>query len=214
MAEELTSGLLASATPNEPGQSQTSEVAAPQSAPAEEPGRQVSDPKPVNLHELPEFRRYQSEQDKKLTALQRELEATRAQQQQAAMAQMTPEQRMQYQVQMQQQELQRYQQMVQQQEIAQQRQKDIDKLSQMSGAPSKVFEAAETYDDAVIIAMNYMRENSPQAIAARQEKAAANKVDLGGGGQVVTAEDARQREMNAALAKGDSRTYFKMLLES
>jgi hypothetical protein len=214
MAEELTSGLLASAPSNEPGQAQTSEVAAPQSAPVEEPGQRVSDPKPVNLHELPEFRRYQSEQDKKFTALQRELEATRAQQQQAAMAQMTPEQRMQYQVQMQQQELQRYQQMVQQQQIAQQKQQDIDKLSKLSGAPSSVFEAAETYDDAVLIAMNYMRENTPQAVAARQEKAAANKVDLGGGGQVVTAETVRQKEMDAALAKGDSRTYFKLLLEN
>lgn len=211
MADELTSVPVAPATPNEPGQSQASVPVAPQQSPSGEPGQQVSEKKPVNLHELPEFRAYQSSVDKKLTALQQQLEAERRRQQEVTMAQMSPEQRTQYQLQLKDQEIAQYRQTLEQQQIAQQRAADIMRLSQWSGAPANIFEAAETYDDAVRLAMEYARQQSPQAQAAQQQRLEANRVDLGYSGPMTEA-DRRKAEAKAALDKGDSRAYFKLLL--
>lgn len=211
MADELNSGQDAfGTTPNEPGD-QTSAPVTPQQSPVE-PGGQVSaEPKPVNLYELPEFKQYQSATDRRMAELQQKLAEQERRQHEAAMAQMTPEQRNQYQLQLAQQEIQQYRQTFQQMQEQQQRARDIAELSRLSGAPAKVFEAAETYEQATMLALEYARQNSPEALAARQQRQEANRVDLGSGA-AVTADDRKLQAAREALRQGDSIAYFRELL--
>ncbi len=208
MADLLTSPAeVAPVTPNEPG-AQTSQTEAPQQTP--EQGTQT--PTKVNLQEFPEFREYQRQIGRTMTDLQQRAQALEQQQREAAMAQMTPEQRTQYQLQWQAQQIQNYQLELQRREQDVQRQKDIAELSRRSGAPASVFEAAETFEEATMLALEYARQHSPQALAQQAERQEANRVDLGTG-TAVTAGDRKLQEARAALAQGDSRAYFRMLLE-
>jgi hypothetical protein len=213
MADELTSAPFAPATPNEPGQSQASPTAAPQQSPVVEQGQQTpSAPSKVNLYELPEFKEYQRTISKTMTDLQRKLQEQEQRQHDAVMAQMSPEQKLAYQLRLKDQELTQYRQTLEQQQIAQQRAADIDRLATWSGAPANIFEAAETYDDAVRLAFEYARQNTPAAREAAQQRQEANRVDLGVGGALAP-EERKKAEAKAALDRGDSRAYFKMLLE-
>jgi hypothetical protein len=212
MADELTSVPVAPAPSNEPGQAQASTPVAPQQTPSAEPGTQVSaEKKPVNLHEIPEFRKYQSEQDRKFAELQRQLQEQSRRQHEATMAQLSPEQRAQYQLQLKDQEINRLNMTLEQREIAERRAADIQRLSTLSGTPASVLEQADTYDQAVELALEYARQQTPQAQAAQQQRAEANRVDLGFGGAMTDA-DRRRAEQKAALDRGDSRAYFKLLL--
>ena len=212
MADELTSAFLAS-EPSTQGveQAQISSEAPQQSEPVAG-STQTPEKKPVNLYELPEFKSYQAQVTKTMTQLQQQLQQFEASRHEQAMAGMDDLERRDYLLNLKERELEAYRVQAQQAQIAQQRMQDIQKLSTMSGAPTTIFEAAETYDDAVRLAMEYMRTNGTAAQQAQAERAAANRVDLGGG-KPPTPQEQRERTMADLLKKGDTRSYFKMMLE-
>lgn len=210
MADELTSQQTAPVTPNEPGQSQASAPVAPQQSPAEQ-GQQTPQ-KSVNLYELPEFKEYQRQVSRTMTDMQRKLQEQEQRQHEAVMAGLSPEQKLAYQLQLKDREIQQYRQTFEQQQIDSQRAADIRNLSQWSGAPESVFAAAGSYDEAVRLAMEYARQNSPGAVAAQQQRLEANRVDLGVG-KVLAPVDQKSAEAKVALDRGDTRAYFRMLLE-
>lgn len=212
MADELNSGPGAfGETPNEPG-GQTSAPATPQQSPVEQGGQASAETKPVNLYELPEFKKYQSQNDQRVAQLQQKLAEQEQRQHEAAMAQMTPDQRTQYQLQLAQQQLQHYQQTFRSMQEREQRNKDIAELSRLSGAPANVLEAAETYEQATMLALEYARTHSPATLAAQQQRQEANRVDLGSG----SAHNTDERKVIAAreaLARGDAMTFYKSFFE-
>lgn len=213
MADELIGGVASATnepgapsqafgnTPNEPGGSQTS-TPVPQSP---EPS------KPVNWQDSPEFKAYQSQQDKRVTELQQRLAEQERRQHEIAMQSMSPEQRTQYQMQLLQQQNQQYQAYLQTMRDQEQKRKDIEELSKLSGAPADVLSQAETYDQATRLALQYAREHSPQAQAERQAKQEANRVDLGAG-VAHTADERKAVAAREALAKGDATTFYKFAL--
>ena len=212
MADELNSGQGAfGTTPNEPG-GQTSAPATPQQSPVEPGGQASAETKSVNLYELPEFKQYQSQQDRRLAQLQQKLAEQEQRQHEATMAQMSPEQRTQYQLQLAQQQIQNYHQQFQSIQEQKQRERDIAELAKLSGAPAEVFSAAETYDQATRLALEYARTHSPATLAAQQQRSEANRVDLGSG----TAHTVDERKVVAAreaLARGDALTFYKSFFE-
>lgn len=214
MAEELTSSQTASASPA-PGQTQTSENAAPQSQPQQAQQQQTptETPKPakVNLQDLPEFRQFQAQQNRTITALQQELARIRQEAEQAKMAEMDDTEKLQYQIQQKDAVLRQMQEEMENQRLMAQRYADLQKLAQWSGASIETLDVAETYDDAVRLAMEFMRENNSKAVAARQERTEANRVDLGGG-TPSTPESRRQTQMNEYLKSGNTKEYIKSLL--
>lgn len=213
MADELIGGVTSAPnepgagsqafgnTPNEPGVSQTS-APAPQSP---EPA------KPVNWQDSPEFKAYQSQQDKRVTELQQRLAAQEQRQHEIAMQSMNPEQRTQYQMQLLQQQNQQYQAYLQTMRGQEQKRKDIEELSKLSGAPADVLANAETYDQATRLALQYAREHSPASLEAQKAKQEANRVDLGAG-VAHTADDRKAAAARDALAKGDASTFYKFAL--
>lgn len=216
MADELISGQVPVA-PNEPGTVGQAFGSTPN-----EPGAQTSTPTPqqlpeqgtpakVNWQESPEFKAYQSQQDKRIAQLQQQLAQQEQRQHEAAMAQMTPEQRTQYQLQLTQRQLQEYQRQLQVSEEQKQRDRDIQQLSKLSGAPADVFAAATTYEEATMLALEYARQHSPEALATAAQRREANQVDLGTG-SAVSADDRRVAAAKAKLAEGDSIAYFTTLL--
>lgn len=212
MADELNSGQGAfGATPNEPGD-QTSAPVTPQQSPVEQGGQASAEKQPVNLYELPEFKQYQSQTDRRMAELQQKLAEQERRQHEAAMAQMSPEQRTQYQLQLAQQQIQQYHAQFQTIQEQQQRAKDIAELSKLSGAPAKVFEAAENYEQATRLALEYARTHSPEALAAQQQRQEANRVDLGAGTS-HTADERKVADARAALARGDAMTFYKSFFE-
>jgi hypothetical protein len=101
---------------------------------------------------------------------------------------------------------------MQQQQQAQQRWQDLTNLGEMTGAPMSVLQVAGTYDEAVKLSIQWMKENgatTKEIAAARKE---ANAVDLGGGG-ASTPQDRADRERAELLKAGNTRELFKRLLE-
>jgi hypothetical protein len=212
MADELTSQPIAPATPNEPGQSQASAPVAPQQSPGTEPGQQAPGKSSVNLYELPEFKAYQQQVSRTMSDMQRKLQEQEQRQHEAVMASMSPEQKVEYQLRLKDQRIQQYETTFARIEEEKQRQKDIEELSRSSGAPTSIFAAATSYEEAVKLALEYARQNSPQAQAVQQQRLEANRVDLGTGG-ASTPEDRKRSAMRDELAKGNALAYYKMLLE-
>jgi len=212
MADELNSGPGAfGTTPNEPG-GQTSAPATPQQSPVEPGGQASAETKSVNLYELPEFKQYQSQQDRRLAQLQQKLAEQEQRQHEATMAQMSPEQRTQYQLQLAQQQIQNYHQQFQSIQEQKQRERDIAELAKLSGAPAEVFSAAETYDQATRLALEYARTHSPATLAAQQQRSEANRVDLGSG-SAHTTDERKVIAAREALARGDAMTFYKSFFE-
>lgn len=210
MAEEF-GGTTSALGTSEQGQSQASEtVDTAQTTPSVT--TQTSDAKPqVNLFESPEFRKYQASYDAQIARMQAEVQRLQAAQHEQAMSGMDDLERTQYQLKLKDQEVQQYRMTLQEQQIAAQKQADINRLSSMSGAPAAIFEAAETYDDAVKLALEYQRQNNEQARAAREQKLQANRVDLGGGG-ASTPVEREKTEAERLLKSGDSMGFYKLIL--
>jgi hypothetical protein len=110
------------------------------------------------------------------------------------------------------QEIAGYRQAMQQAQIEQQRQRDLQALAEDSGAPMGVLGVAETYDEAVKLALKWMKDNGASKAEIAEAKKEANAVDLGGGG-AVTPQDRETKERNELLKKGDTRSLFMKMLE-
>jgi hypothetical protein len=201
VAEEPTSEVNASETPS--GQPQTSEGTAPQSQPKQEK---------VNLFDLPEFKGYQQQFNRTVSALQSELQQLKQQQTQAQMSGMDDLEKANFLLQEKEREIAGYRQAMQQAQIEQQRQRDLQALAEDSGAPMGVLGVAETYDEAVKLALKWMKDNGATKKEIEEAKKEANSVDLGGGG-AVTPQDRETRERHELLKKGDTRSLFMKMLE-
>lgn len=196
------------------------EVAPPvdQSPAQPEAGKSVSDragsqAKGEDLSSHPQFRALQSNYDRKIAQMQQELQAARRAAEQALTKDMTQAEREDYQ------RSQEYQQFlaerqeleVQRQQL--QRQQDIFALSAESGAPVDVLDAAQTYDEAVKIALGWAkksaRQQAEELYKAQQEKREANSVDVGGGAP-RTPVDEWQRQYDEAKKAGDSRRLMEL----
>jgi DNA repair exonuclease SbcCD ATPase subunit len=201
VAEEPTSEVNASETPS--GQTQTSEGTTPQSQPKQEK---------VNLFDLPEFKGYQAQFNRTVSSLQAELQQLKAQQTQAQMSGMDDLEKANFLLQQKEQEIAGYRQAMQQAQIEQQRQRDLQALAEDSGAPMGVLGVAETYDEAVKLALKWMKDNGATKAEIAEAKKEANAVDLGGGG-AVTPQDRETKERNELLKRGDTRSLFMKMLE-
>jgi hypothetical protein len=201
VADEPTSEVNASETPS--GQPQTSESTAPQSQPKQEK---------VNLFDLPEFKGYQQQFNRTVSALQSELQQLKQQQTQAQMSGMDDLEKANFLLQEKEREIAGYRQAMQQAQIEQQRQRDLQALAEDSGAPMGVLGVAETYDEAVKLALKWMKDNGASKAEIAEAKKEANAVDLGGGG-AVTPQDRETKERNELLKRGDTRSLFMKMLE-
>jgi hypothetical protein len=201
VAEEPTSEVNASETPS--GQPQTSESTTPQSQPKQEK---------VNLFDLPEFKGYQQQFNRTVSALQSELQQLKQAQTQAQMSGMDDLEKANFLLQEKEREIAGYRQAMQQAQIDQQRQRDLQALAEDSGAPMGVLGVAETYDEAVKLALKWMKDNGASKAEIAEAKKEANAVDLGGGG-AVTPQDRETKERNELLKKGDTRSLFMKMLE-
>lgn len=201
MAEEQTSAVNAPETSQE--QPQTSENTAPQ---------QPAASSKVNLQDLPEFKNYQAQFTRTVNGLQAELAQLRQAQSQARMEGMDELERANFLLQQKEEEIAQYRQQMQQQQIAQQRFTDLQNLSEMTGAPMTALNVAGTYDEAVKLSIQWMKENgaTKQEIAAAKKE--ANAVDLGGGG-ASTPQDRADRERQELLKSGNTRELFKRMFE-
>ena len=201
MAEEPTSVDNASEIPA--GQPQTSEGAAPQSQPTKEK---------VNLFDLPEFKGYQQQFNRTVSSLQAEVQQLRQQQAQAQMSGMDDLEKANFLLQQKEQEIAQYRTAMQQAQINQQRQTDLQSLAENSGAPMHVLGVAETYDEAVKLALAWMKEQGASKAEIAEAKKEANSVDLGGGA-ASTPQDREARERTEMLKRGDTRSLFLKMLE-
>jgi len=201
MAEEQTSAVNAPETSQE--QPQTSENTAPQ---------QPAASSKVNLQEIPEFKNYQAQFTRTVNGLQAELAQLRQAQAAARMEGMDELERANFLLQQKEEEIAQYRQQMQQQQIAQQRFTDLTNLAEMTGAPMNVLNVAGTYDEAVKLSIQWMKENgaTKQEIAAAKKE--ANAVDLGGGG-ASTPQDRADRERQELLKSGNTRELFKRMFE-
>jgi soluble cytochrome b562 len=191
VAEELTSVGNATETPQE------------QQTPKQEK---------VNLFDLPEFKGYQEQFNRTVRTLQTELQQMKQAQVQAQMSGMDDLEKANYALQLKEQEIGQYRQAMQQQQIEAQRQADLATLSEDSGAPMGVLNVAETYDQAVKLALKWMKDNGASKAEIAEAKREANQVDLGGGG-AVTPQDRDTKERQEMLKRGDTKSLFMRMLE-
>lgn len=201
MAEEQTSAQDAPETSQE--QSQTSENTAPQ---------QPAASSKVNLQEIPEFKNYQAQFTRTVNGLQAELQQLKAAQAAARMEGMDELERANFLLQQKEEEIGQYRQQMQQAQIAQQRFADLQNLSSMTGAPMDALNVASTYDEAVKLSIQWMKENGATKSEIAAAKKEANAVDLGGGG-ASTPQDREAKERAELLKSGNTRELFKRMFE-
>lgn len=201
MADEQTS--VADASENPEGQTQTSvEQTPPQQPQANK----------VDLFTLPEFKGYQAQVTRTINTLQTELQQLKQAQTAARMEGMDELEQATFLLQQKDEELAEARKELQRQEMMQQRWRDLQELSELTGAPVSEMAEATKYDDAVKAAIKWMKENGATAKEVREAKQEANRVDLGGGA-ASTPTDRAAKERQELLKAGDTRKLFLQMLE-
>lgn len=196
---------------------QEAEVAASQEAStAADPGTEDRQSKPkINLDELPEGRALKSAYDKQIAALRHETEMERTKRlraeraaDEAKMEGMGQEEKLTFQLEKAYETIREMDRMRQEQLAEKQREADIDRLAYESGAPRDELQAAETYDEAVAIALRHAKTQAEKAITREleedEEKSLRNYVDVGSGKPPPPADDWETRRQEL-IAAGDSR---------
>jgi len=207
-----------------PAPQSTSNTAAPAAA----TGTQASDTssKPVNLFELPEFRQYQSQAEKRAAqerqTYQRQLAEMQQQMQQFRLQSAPEEERALIERDMYKQQLTQLTAEQQRQAALAQQWGDIQKLAEFSGLKAEDLWAQNFTNgvDAAFYAMEHMskaqkanfEKSLEAAIAERERKREANAVDLGGGAPVTT-DDVKTRRMNDALKAKDGKSFVLQYLQ-
>lgn len=204
------------------------QTAAPQSASTSStvaPATQASESKPVNLFELPEFRQFQSQAEKRAAQerqrYQQEVSALRQQMQQLRIQSAPEEERALIERDTYRQQLEQLTQEQQRQAALAQQWADIQKLAEYSGIKADDLwqQNFSNIGEAAFYAMEHMTKKQKAefeksveaAIAERERKKTANAVDLGGGAPLAT-DDIKQRKMNDSLKKRDGKSFVLELL--
>lgn len=232
MAEELTSGFDASAAPSPesggqawptsggtpqgpqtdaPAQAAQAQPAAPEGQQAGQP-QQTATPSKVNLFESAEFRQWQAAQERQQAELRKALEASQAQMEQYATANMDDFQRAQWEkekfkriAEQREQALAQMQQDFQVAQLNMQRQQDLQALAQQYGVQPSQLEGARTYEEAKLLA-----EVARYRQAEAQQRATTNRPDLGGG-RANTPTDRLESEFERAVRTRDPVAYMRLL---
>lgn len=207
-----------------PAPQSTSNTAAPAAA----TGAQASDTssKPVNLFELPEFRQYQSQAEKRAAqerqTYQRQLAEMQQQMQQFRLQSAPEEERALIERDMYKQQLTQLTAEQQRQAALAQQWGDIQRLAEFSGLKAEELwqQNFSNIGDAAFYAMEHMtkaqkanfEKSLEAAIAERERKREANAVDLGGGAPVTT-DDVKTRRMNDALKAKDGKSFVLQYLQ-
>lgn len=223
MADPLTSATPVSAPQTNSPAPQPQAPVAPVSAPAPQADKQAP-AKPVNLHEIPEFRQVQSQYEKQLAA-------ERKARQELEMRGMDDFEKLQYTNQQLQEQLQSYQQIVQEAQVMQQRQQALSDIAAQTGAPLNVLQDATDPDDAWRKAVGYMRaqlaptpapQAPPQVTPANPwaqpaqtppQPAQQWQPDLGGG-NAMTAQARIEQQFSEAAKNRDPFAYIAALRAS
>jgi len=214
-------------------QATSASTPAPQStsntaAPAAATSAQASDTssKPVNLFELPEFRQYQSQAEKRAAqerqTYQRQLAEMQQQMQQFRLQSAPEEERALIERDMYKQQLTQLTAEQQRQAALAQQWGDIQRLAEFSGLKAEELwqQNFSNIGDAAFYAMEHMskaqkanfEKSLETAIAERERKREANAVDLGGGAPVTT-DDVKTRKMNDALKAKDGKSFVLQYLQ-
>lgn len=199
MAEELTSTeLVGQASQEVEGQ-------------APETGGVPQKPKKVNLFEIPEFKDYQANQNRLITALQNQTQQLASQLRENQLKGMTDQDKRDYELSEARAQLAALQQEREQAEasarIKAAKQRDLARLSKLSGLSVEDLEDAETYDEAMDMAV---------AAAEKRNKSAEDAVDddtpyVPSGRK--TAPQTRAEQVAAeALKNRDGHAYLKAIL--
>jgi hypothetical protein len=150
----------------------------------------------VNLNELEEFRKYQSETDRRMAEMERRYQQQLFQQQQELrnrqMSEMDDYQRLEFELnETRQREAMAYQRL-QEVEVQTAKQRALSEVSQTMGVPTDILMEAQDINEAWRMAAQYQRQSeqrraeqaaaaAAQKAAARQDKQQRNAVDTGGG---------------------------------
>jgi len=179
----------------------------------------------VNLDELPEFRRFKSEVDRRAAETERRYQQMLAQQQSELrnrqLSEMDDYQRLEYELNETRQREQSANQRLQEIEVEQAKMRVLREVSQEMGVPVEAIADAADVADAWRLAAIKQRElqqqreaerqaQETQRVAERAGKIANNRVDLGSGTPVPTND--WERTYLAAKGRKDSRSLFKLAL--
>lgn len=178
----------------------------------------------LDLSELPQFREYQSRQDRRLAQLEREAEQARREAQEARMAGMDDYEKVQYERDLYQNQYMTLQQQLEQeramQEAMQYRDQQLRQIAQETGVPIDKLDASSP-DAAWRSAFTHLRQQQTQAAARvaeeRLEQAqdqAANTVDLGGGSPQTQAARTRAQFNQLRRQKAPAADLYKVLLQN
>ena len=185
----------------------------------------VSEAKPVNLFELPEFRQYQSQAEKRAAQERQQYQSQLArmdQQMQQFRLQSAPEdERPLIERDLYKQQLAQVQAEQQRQAALSQQWSDVQKLAEFSGLKADDIWAQNfsNIGDAAFYALEHMTKKQKSdleklvesAVAEKERKREANTVDLGGGAPLTTT-DLKTRGMNDALKKKDGKSFVLQYL--
>ena len=158
---------------------------------------------PYNLHEDPNFRKLQSQYEKRLAEQAKRLAELEAAREAAELADMDDVDRAAYERDKYKRQLEELQQAA---AIEQQKRTILTELSEKSGVPVEVLSTAESAYDAALLAVDYLKRNG-------QERREANKVDLGGG-RANTPADRYETAARDAFQTGDAAAYIRALREA
>ncbi|TXH11085.1 MAG: hypothetical protein E6R03_14685 [Hyphomicrobiaceae bacterium] len=208
-----------------PAPQSTSNTAAPAAATGATQASDTSS-KPVNLFELPEFRQYQSQAEKRAAqerqVYQRKLDEMQQQMQQFRLQSASEDDRPLIERDMYKQQLAQLTAEQQRQAALAQQWGDIQRLAEFSGLKAEELwqQNFSNIGDAAFYAMEHMskaqkanfEKSLEAAIAERERKREANAVDLGGGAPVTT-DDVKTRKMNDALNRKDGKSFVLQYLQ-
>ncbi len=158
-------------------------------------------PASTNLHDDPNFRKLQSQYEKRLAEQAKRLAELEAQQEEATLADMDDVDRLRYTNEKLSRQLQEREQA---EAVQRQKQTILGELSAKSGVPIEVLSEADSAYDAALIAVDYLR---------RDEKKEASKVDLGGG-RASTPSDRAETAFREAFANRDATAYIRLIREA
>lgn len=160
-------------------------------------------PASTNLHDDPNFRKLQSQYEKRLAEQAKRLAELEAQREEAELADMDDVDRLKYERDKLARQL---QERTQAEEIQQQKRTILSELSDKSGVPIEVLSEAESAYDAALLAVEYLKKGG-------SERREASKVDLGGG-RANTPADRIETAAREAFARGDATAYIRLLREA
>lgn len=185
-------------------------------------GSTISDrgaPKSDGMVPEEDLRKLKSTYDRQIKEMREEFQARLSQQERLAeeayVRQLTDAEREEYESQKHSRSLQSEWQRIEAERQRVMRERDLINLHKRTGTPLDLLDEAQSPQQALEIALEWQEKNYEkrlkEQLKAREEKAAANRVDVGGGRPATEKEGDPIAEK--ALASGDLRAYFKQSLK-